>query len=170
MHDSSCKHPHDLPSYLLAKPRDIYWPIRMPPLYTTPAKSAAESEKPRTLESSIDFGTTCPRFIEQGSCPYGHKCRFLGGHTRKAVTGPDMTDTLPLVNANYVANPEEINTVGTNVLKSLRSRKVRSSIPFILAPDLMALEVPYTTSGQIFETYRRTSRGRCAYHQGLLQN
>ena len=132
--DPSCKNTHDLSKYLLAKPRDIYWPVQIPPINTTPAESAVGSETPRTLESSIDFSTTCPLFVEQGSCPYGYKCRFLGGHRKKVVKGPDMTtDTLPLIDVNYTANPnantKELNTVTTNLLKLLRSRKVRPLFP-----------------------------------------
>lgn len=38
---------------------------------------------------AIDLRTTCPVYQDLGYCPYGWKCRFLGGHVKRAVEGDE---------------------------------------------------------------------------------
>ncbi len=90
-----CRLSHDIPAYLKAKPRDISFPSESmlsnePPFVALPSAAAKgieeESEQPFESES-VDFPTRCPPFETTGSCRIGLKCRFLGGHMRRAEDG-----------------------------------------------------------------------------------
>ncbi|KAF8319144.1 uncharacterized protein EI90DRAFT_2978648 [Cantharellus anzutake] len=77
------------------------------------------------MDASIGSDISCPLFVEKGRCPYGYKCRFLGGHVEKAM---DREGLLPFAEAGSLvtsarASIEEINTVGASLFKSLRSRQ-----------------------------------------------
>ncbi|KAI0299405.1 zinc finger dihydrouridine synthase [Multifurca ochricompacta] len=108
---SECRFSHDIPAYLDAKPRDIFFP------------SDITEVTEGTLESSIDFSTRCPVFEATGSCRVGLKCRFLGGHMRKAEDG-----TVALVEDEEkrkltLSATTELNFVSPGMLKLLRSKK-----------------------------------------------
>ena len=86
--------------------------------------------KPHPDFPSLDMSTVCPVFAETGECRYGFKCRFLGGHVRTAETGE-----LSLVGdedkkARAALTAHEVNFVGADVQKALRSRKVGSICVF----------------------------------------
>lgn len=36
------------------------------------------------IGKTIDLATQCPVYSDLGYCPYGWRCRFLGGHVRRA--------------------------------------------------------------------------------------
>ena len=89
--------------------------------------------KPHPDFPSLDMSTVCPVFAETGECRYGFKCRFLGGHVRTAENGD-----LSLVGdedkkARAALTAHEVNFVGTDVQKALRSRKVGRTCMFRIA-------------------------------------
>ncbi|KAI0301274.1 hypothetical protein BC826DRAFT_988480 [Russula brevipes] len=91
---SECRLSHDIPAYLEAKPRDIFFPsgsmLRSEPPFVSLPPSAAKggSEELGESEPSVDPPSIrCPVFEATGSCRIGLKCRFLGGHVRKAEDG-----------------------------------------------------------------------------------
>jgi tRNA-dihydrouridine synthase 3 len=93
-----------------------------PPFVSLPSTDANETEEPE--ESSVDSVTGCPVFGATGSCRLGLKCRFLGGHVRKAEDG-----TVALVEdeekkALTLAANTEHNSVSPTALKLLRTKKV----------------------------------------------
>ncbi|KAI0039115.1 zinc finger dihydrouridine synthase [Auriscalpium vulgare] len=119
---SECRFTHDIPAYLAQKPRDIYFPspsdlTDSPPFAKIPETGSEESD------SSVDFRTRCPVFDDVGICRLGVKCRFLGGHARKADDGTiqlveDETKKVDGINATT-----EVNFATPNILKLLRTKK-----------------------------------------------
>ena len=118
---SRCRFIHDIPSYLSAKPRDIYFSSislfsDTPPFLPLPEE---------TYSTSIDPTTICPVYQETGYCRHGFKCRFLGGHVR---TDPDSGDLVLLRDEEKMArtalSSKEVNFVEGDVMKLLRSKKV----------------------------------------------
>lgn len=86
---------------------------------------------PHEKFKSIDITTRCPVWDELGECRYGFKCRFLGGHVKITPAGgsTDVTEELTLVTdedkkARAAVSMKEMNFVGADVQKALRSRKV----------------------------------------------
>jgi hypothetical protein len=76
---------------------------------------------------TVNFKTSCPVHEEVGECKYGLKCRFLGGHARKTSVG-----SLELVvdedkKARSVLTTTEQNYIGSDVMKTLRTKKVRET-------------------------------------------
>lgn len=135
-----CRFSHDIPAYLAAKPKDIYFntsdPLFDSPPYTKPHPEASSSEikmetdgdegetEQPTPQSSVDFTTHCPNFEETGSCRHGFKCRFLGGHARKNEDG-----TLSLIQdetktSNTLRPSTEVNYLDGQTMKLLRTKKV----------------------------------------------
>ena len=127
-----CRRSHDIPAYLKAKPRDIFFPSEStlsnePPFVGLPstAKGIEESEEPFESES-VDFPTRCPPFETTGSCRIGLKCRFLGGHMCKAEDGTiSLVEDEEKKRATLTANTE-LNFVSPSTLKLLRTKKVDS--------------------------------------------
>ena len=124
-----CRRSHDISAYLKAKPRDIFFPSESmlsnePPFVGLPDTANGikeESEEPFESES-VDFLTRCPPFETTGSCRIGLKCRFLGGHMRKAEDG-----TVSLVEdeeKKRATLTTELNFVSPSTLKLLRTKKV----------------------------------------------
>ena len=104
-----------------------------PPFVALPSASAAEgieegSEEPFKSES-VDFPTRCPPFETTGSCRMGLKCRFLGGHMRKAEGGTvSLVEDEEKKRATLTANTE-LNFVSPSTLKLLRAKKVDLYFP-----------------------------------------
>ncbi|KAH9064603.1 zinc finger dihydrouridine synthase, partial [Lactarius vividus] len=123
---SECRLSHDIQAYLDAKPRDIIFPSASmlsnePPFVSLPGTAANGTE--RSEESSVDPTSRCPIFEATGSCRLGLKCRFLGGHVRKAEDG-----TVALVEdedkkALVLTASTELNFVSPATLKLLRTKK-----------------------------------------------
>ena len=122
-----CRLSHDIPAYLKAKPRDIFFPSESmlssePPFVALPsaAKGTEESEEP----SVDDFPTRCPMFEATGTCRIGLKCRFLGGHMHKAEDGTvSVVEDEDRKRVALAANTE-LNFVSPTTLKLLRTKKV----------------------------------------------
>ena len=133
-HISRCRLSHDIPAYLEAKPRDIFFPLESmlnnePPFVSLPsaAKPSDASEQP-----SVDFPIRCPVFEATGSCRIGLKCRFLGGHARKAEDGTvSLVEDEGKKEVTLTANTE-LNFVSPTTLKLLRSKKVGIYLPCVL--------------------------------------
>ncbi|PPQ85978.1 hypothetical protein CVT25_001677 [Psilocybe cyanescens] len=120
-----CRNTHDIASYLAAKTQDIHIPeisqfSDAPPF----APEATPLRKTHPAYPSLDLNTVCPVFAETGECRYGFKCRFLGGHIRIS----EESGELSLVDdedkkARAAVTAREVNFVGPDVQKVLRSRK-----------------------------------------------
>ena len=98
-----------------------------PPFVALPSAAAKgieeESEEPFESEN-VDFPTRCPPFETTGSCRIGLKCRFLGGHMRKADDGTvSSVEDEEKKRATLTANTE-LNFVSPSTLKLLRTKKV----------------------------------------------
>ncbi|KAF8497530.1 FMN-linked oxidoreductase [Russula emetica] len=86
-----------------------------------------ESEEPSESES-VDFPTRCPVFERTGSCRIGLKCRFLGGHVRKAEDGTvSLVEEEEKKRDTLTANTE-LNFVSLSTLKLLRTKKFPTPI------------------------------------------
>ena len=103
----ACRFGHDLCNYLTHKGRDL--PHRIPApdqprdvwldavyedaVQAEQAPAPAPSDDP--VQRSVDFTTTCPYYVERGTCPAGWKCRFLGGHVvRESASQAVQADAL----------------------------------------------------------------------------
>ncbi|KAH9988117.1 FMN-linked oxidoreductase [Russula compacta] len=125
---SECRLSHDIPAYLEAKPGDIFFPsesmLRNEPPFVSLPSAAAQGSEDSERPSGVDSPTTrCPVFETTGACRIGLKCRFLGGHVRKAEDG-----TVSLVEDEErkrvtLAENTELNFVSPASLKLLRSKK-----------------------------------------------
>jgi tRNA-dihydrouridine synthase 3 len=131
---SSCRLSHDIPAYLEAKPKDIFFPPESilsneSPFVSLPtaATGSEDSDVP-----SVDLPIRCPVFEATGSCRIGLKCRFLGGHARKAEDGTVLSvEDEERKKATSAANTE-LNFVSPATLKLLRAKKVDIYLPFVL--------------------------------------
>lgn len=74
----------------------------------------------------MDPSTICPVFAETGECRHGLKCRFLGGHVQKDDRGNLVLMQDEEKQARSAVSAKEINFMSPDVLKLLRSKKVRS--------------------------------------------
>lgn len=130
----SCKFSHDLEAYLKAKPHDLFWPKEPAPTLTVPPYLPSHVPEATDLGPSVDMSTTCPIFLAKGVCPYGFKCRFLGGHLERRELGNGLHGTLELIQDTSTLNTQksatsEWNSVDSGVLRALKSRKVMFSLP-----------------------------------------
>ncbi|PPQ71388.1 hypothetical protein CVT24_012219 [Panaeolus cyanescens] len=145
----SCRFTHDIPAYLSNKQPDIHMPLASQLSENEPfAPSQSSLTEYHPQYPSLDTKTVCPVFQETGECRsiqlsspdqgssgtnclyfrYGFKCRFLGGHVKISESG-DMT----LVGdedakARAALTAQEVNFVGQDVQKALRSRKYATPI------------------------------------------
>ncbi|ORY32093.1 tRNA-dihydrouridine(47) synthase [NAD(P)(+)] [Naematelia encephala] len=77
-HGEACKFAHSWDGYFAVKPVDLRWT-------TSEAQLAGqrviggEDEVGKTL----DLGTKCPVKEDVGYCPFGWRCRYLGGHVKR---------------------------------------------------------------------------------------
>lgn len=72
---------------------------------------------------ALDLSTVCPVFAETGECRYGFKCRFLGGHVRISDSGEISLVGDDDKKARAALTAHEVNFVGADVQRQLRSRK-----------------------------------------------
>ncbi|KJA22425.1 hypothetical protein HYPSUDRAFT_67097 [Hypholoma sublateritium FD-334 SS-4] len=121
---AECRFTHEIPAYLAAKTRDIHIP-EMAQITDIPPYAPAQDSlvTPHPDFSSLDLSTVCPVFAETGECRYGFKCRFLGGHIRIAETGEMSLAGDEDKKARAALTAHEVNFVGADVQKALRSRK-----------------------------------------------
>jgi tRNA-dihydrouridine synthase 3 len=73
---------------------------------------------------SLDFSTTCPEFAATGECKFGIRCRFLGSHVEKGLQSELLVKVDEEKKARTVASEHELNFVGAETLKLLRTNKV----------------------------------------------
>ncbi|KAG8911867.1 tRNA-dihydrouridine synthase 3, partial [Tulasnella sp. 417] len=145
-HDPPCRFSHDIPGYLAAKPRDVYFPpasalFSTPPFVTQPEPTTIVEGAP----ASVDTNTTCPVFAETGHCRQGFKCRFLGSHVTLATpaiaggstqnedgsstTSGEMTLVVDEEKRRLMEDKtREGNIMPMNKVKDIRSRKYPTPI------------------------------------------
>jgi tRNA-dihydrouridine synthase 3 len=99
--------------------------------------------KPGKKHPNIDFSTKCPVHEESGECRfvvavlfnstslkarfvvrYGYKCRYMGGHALEDEEGNVTLVADEDKKAQVALTSHEINFVGGDVQKQLRSKKV----------------------------------------------
>ena len=114
-------------AYLAAKPRDIHFPsaesiTNTPPFVTENVQDEAMVD---AACPSIDWADKCPVFETVGDCKSGMKCRFLGGHVKKTED-----NSLELIvdeekKAMTAVTETEVNFASADVIKQIRTKKVR---------------------------------------------
>ena len=92
-----------------------------PPYVLMPVPSAER-------EASIDFSTSCPVFQERGECGHGLRCRFLGCHIQRGNTGKLELVTNDEKVARRKLETTELNYIGLDILKQIRSKKVSNRV------------------------------------------
>ncbi|GLB39772.1 putative catalyzes the synthesis of dihydrouridine, a modified base found in the D-loop of most tRNAs [Lyophyllum shimeji] len=121
---AECRFTHDIAAYLAAKAQDLRIPdtseISNEPPFTPDVTNMGE---PHPGHASLDLSTTCPIFAETGECRYGFKCRFLGGHVRSDDSGKLQLLRDEDKKARAASTSREVNFVGPEIQKLLRSRK-----------------------------------------------
>lgn len=135
-----CRFSHDIPAYLAAKPRDIYFNITDPLTDTPPFVKLTGSENNMeaavdSAQDSVDFSTHCPNFEETGACRHGFKCRFLGGHVRKEDGKLSLIQD-DSKRSNSLRSSTEINYLDGQTMKLLRTKKV-GFVQSVLHQDLV---------------------------------
>ncbi|KAI9513479.1 zinc finger dihydrouridine synthase [Russula earlei] len=113
-----------------AKPRDISFPSPSmlgdePPFvsFPTATEGTQESERP-----SVEAPIRCPVFESTGFCRIGLKCRFLGGHVRKAEDGTVSSVEDEERKRVALAATTELNFISPTTLKLLRTKKCPTPI------------------------------------------
>ncbi|ODO08283.1 tRNA-dihydrouridine(47) synthase [NAD(P)(+)] [Cryptococcus wingfieldii CBS 7118] len=80
-----CKFKHSWEGYFEVKPADIgyrpEWEKRDEPPYVRLGERLVGGED--ALGKTLDLNTVCPVYKDLGYCPFGWRCRFLGGHINK---------------------------------------------------------------------------------------
>ncbi|KAH7882916.1 hypothetical protein F5I97DRAFT_1815144 [Phlebopus sp. FC_14] len=122
---SECRFTHDVQAYLAAKPKDIRFPPASSLSSTTPfvVNGPPSDHFDVGQHSSLDLVTTCPCFEEAGECRLGLKCRFLGAHASKGEDGAISLVTDMDKKTTIARTTSELNQIGAESLKSIRSRK-----------------------------------------------
>jgi tRNA-dihydrouridine synthase 3 len=165
-----CRLSHDIPAYLKAKPRDIFFPSESllshePPFVALPS-AAEEIEESGGPSSVVDFPTRCPVFEATGSCRIGLKCRFLGGHMRKAEDGTvSLVEDEERKRVALTANTE-LNFVSPTTLKLLRTKKVDLHFPPPVLESLMKQQCPTPVSDAYLQALKVAGRS----HDGKEDN
>ncbi|TFK31535.1 hypothetical protein BDQ12DRAFT_693979 [Crucibulum laeve] len=136
-----CRFTHDIPAYLAAKPADLHIPqvseISDAPPY---APEYTGSLKPDPKYPSLDLGTICPVFAETGECRYGFKCRFLGAHVCLDAEGNPSLIGDEDKKAQVALTAHELNFVGADVMKALRTKKYPFPISNVYIKELKDVE------------------------------
>ncbi|KAG6890243.1 tRNA-dihydrouridine synthase 3 [Termitomyces sp. T32_za158] len=119
-----CKFSHDIAAYLAEKQQDL----RIPDTYEIPdaqpiAPDFTKLTQPHSKYPSIDLNTTCPIYAETGECRYGFKCRYLGGHFQTDTSGNLVLVKDQEKKASTAVSSRELNFIGGDVQKQLRSKK-----------------------------------------------
>ncbi|TYJ52186.1 tRNA-dihydrouridine(47) synthase [NAD(P)(+)] [Cryptococcus floricola] len=80
-----CKFKHSWEGYFEVKPADIgyrpEWEKQNEPPYVLLGERLVGGED--ALGKTLDLNTVCPVYKGLGYCPFGWRCRFLGGHINK---------------------------------------------------------------------------------------
>lgn len=156
-----CRFTHDVDEYLASKPPDIIFPLKAT-LTTVPPFVQATS-----TPAGCDPPTACPIYEETGECRHGLKCRFLGAHVKRGDAGQleVLRDDEKL--AHRKVETSELNYLGPDALKQLRSKKVgQFSVVLLWQLNLILwvfLAVPATDNWCLSEgvgNYEGTRSGR----------
>lgn len=103
-----CKFSHDWSEYFAAKPRDLSYvkgyTIEEPFVQYEGVRMGGGEED--TIGRAIDLNTTCPVYLDLGYCPFGWKCRFLGGHVKRVDDGENVEGSRRV--GNWVMDCETI--------------------------------------------------------------
>ena len=90
----SCKFAHSWDAYFSSKPADIHFELDGAlfgePEYVRPVDRIVGGED--VVGRTLDLATKCPVYADLGYCPFGGRCRFLGGHVRKVDGGATSND------------------------------------------------------------------------------
>ncbi|KII91492.1 hypothetical protein PLICRDRAFT_38252 [Plicaturopsis crispa FD-325 SS-3] len=140
-----CRNTHDVAAYLAAKPRDIHFNATAHILDVPPFVEDSASTVDRVLEvdaqyPSVDLSTTCPIFAETGACKHGLKCRFLGGHVRKDESGELQLVTDDEKLARTAVSSTEVNFIGFDTMKLLRTKKFPRPITDAYLKELQSMD------------------------------
>lgn len=124
--DDRCRNTHDIAAYIAAKPRDIRFPTADAISDSPPFVSSTQEDvpMPENESTSIDPTVKCPVFETLGECKHGLKCRFLGGHVHKTDDGEYHLTVDEEKMARAALSETEVNFVGQDTLKLVRSKKV----------------------------------------------
>ncbi|KAH6910679.1 zinc finger dihydrouridine synthase [Coprinopsis sp. MPI-PUGE-AT-0042] len=127
--EEKCRFTHEIGKYLEVKAPDLKIPqvsefTEVPPF----GPDMSTIGKPGTKYSNVDFSTQCPVFHEVGDCRYGFKCRFMGGHATEDADGSVTLVRDEEKKARAVSMSEELNFVGGDIQKKLRSKKYPTPI------------------------------------------
>lgn len=124
-HGDECRFTHDIDAYLAAKPRDIRFPSITTISDVPPFIMGTEEDDSMADDnlSSLERHTSCPSFAESGVCRLGLKCRFLGAHAKRDVSGVITLVKDEEKMAQTALSATELNFVSADTLKLLRSKK-----------------------------------------------
>ncbi|KAG1859955.1 zinc finger dihydrouridine synthase [Suillus tomentosus] len=125
-HGDECRFTHDIDAYLAAKPRDIRFPSITTISDVPPFITGTEEDDSTMADdnlSSLERHTSCPSFAESGVCRLGLKCRFLGAHAKRDVSGVITLVKDEEKMAQTALSATELNFVSADTLKLLRSKK-----------------------------------------------
>ncbi|EIN14460.1 zinc finger dihydrouridine synthase [Punctularia strigosozonata HHB-11173 SS5] len=127
---AECRYAHDIPAYLSQKPRDLRFPPISRLSHVAPFVSPAPDHDTEVDADypTVDFHTSCPIHEEVGYCRFGLKCRFLGGHARKIEDGSLELEVDEERKARAALTTTELNYIGSDVMKALRTKKACSAI------------------------------------------
>ncbi|GMK59212.1 hypothetical protein CspeluHIS016_0702270 [Cutaneotrichosporon spelunceum] len=147
-----CKYAHSWDAYFAVKPVDIH--------YSKAALSEEAPYAPTTervpggedaIGNKIDLATTCPVYAELGYCTFGWRCRFLGGHVRRAEGEESLTRVggwellgFPDMEGSREGRNAEVNWPKIDVLYSLQ----KSKYDYGFSPKYLAVVEPNKTFGR----------------------
>jgi tRNA-dihydrouridine synthase 3 len=129
-----CKYAHSWDAYFAVKPQDIHYArgelAEEAPFAATTERQGGGDD---AIGKTVDLATTCPVYAELGYCTFGWRCRFLGGHVKKAeVEGEDSLTRVggwellgfPDMDGSREGRNREVNWAKVEVLHSLQKSKV----------------------------------------------
>ena len=80
-----CKFAHNWEDYFKTKPQDVHYDptaqLNVEPPFVTQSEVVSAGDD--VVGQRLDTSTVCPVKRDLGWCPYGMKCRFLGGHLKR---------------------------------------------------------------------------------------
>jgi tRNA-dihydrouridine synthase 3 len=139
-----CRFTHDIDAYLAAKPRDIRFPsiASISDVFPFIMDMDEDNFTADNNLSSLEHHTSCPSFAESGFCRLGLKCRFLGAHAKRDASGAIVLVEDEEKRAQTALSATELNFVGADTLKLLRSKKVSKGHKYFpLASELDRIAV-----------------------------
>ena len=93
-----CRYAHSWDGYFDCKPKDIHFEPEAILADEQPFVQSSEGKERQAggedeVGKTVDLATTCPVYADLGYCPFGWRCRFLGGHISVAVDGEGTNAT-----------------------------------------------------------------------------